>query len=151
MVTPQDRGRAAPKTGAKPKAAAKNSAPRLAKGLAAIDRIAVHPRRARNLPETVKTPLLEDCAMLKPEGVANTLEYTNPFTSVREIAAANPPPLLLCCGVKEKRFADNRRWAEAHMANLSVVEIDAGHGVNMEGAEAFNMHVSAFVKSHADP
>jgi hypothetical protein len=32
-----------------------------------------------------------------------------------------------------------------------VVEIDAGHGVNMEGAEAFNAHVCAFVKSHAGP
>jgi 2-succinyl-6-hydroxy-2,4-cyclohexadiene-1-carboxylate synthase len=131
--------------------APKSAANIRSKGLAAIDRIAVHPRRARNLPEAVKAPLLADCAMLKPEGVANTLEYTNPFTSVREIAAANPRPLLLCCGVKEKRFADNRQWAEANLTNLSVVEIDAGHGVNMEGAEAFNLHVCAFVKSHADP
>jgi 2-succinyl-6-hydroxy-2,4-cyclohexadiene-1-carboxylate synthase len=131
--------------------APKSAANIRSKGLAAIDRIAVHPRRARNLPEAVKAPLLADCAMLKPEGVANTLEYTNPFTSVREIAAANPRPLLLCCGVKEKRFADNRQWAEANLTNLSVVEIDAGHGVNMEGAEAFNVHVCAFVKSHADP
>ena len=131
--------------------APKSAANIRSKGLAAIDRIAVHPRRARNLPEAVKAPLLADCAMLKPEGVANTLEYTNPFTSVREIAAANPRPLLLCCGVKEKRFADNRQWAEANLTNLSVVEIDAGHGVNMEGAEAFNAHVRAFVKSHAGP
>ena len=131
--------------------APKSAANIRSKGLAAIDRIAVHPRRARNLPEAVKAPLLADCAMLKPEGVANTLEYTNPFTSVREIAAANPRPLLLCCGVKEKRFADNRQWAEANLTNLSVVEIDAGHGVNMEGAEAFNAHVCAFVKSHAGP
>jgi 2-succinyl-6-hydroxy-2,4-cyclohexadiene-1-carboxylate synthase len=131
--------------------APKSAANIRSKGLAAIDRIAVHPRRARNLPEAVKAPLLADCAMLKPEGVANTLEYTNPFTSVREIAAANPRPLLLCCGVKEKRFADNRQWAEANLTNLSVVEIDAGHGVNMEGAEAFNLHVCAFVKAHADP
>ena len=83
--------------------------------------------------------------------MASTLAYTNPFTSVRDIAVENPRPLLLCCGIKEKRFAANRRWAEAHMANLSVVEIDAGHGVNMEGAEAFNAHVCAFVQSHAYP
>lgn len=131
--------------------AAKSAANIRSKGSAAIDRIPVHPRRARNLPEVVKAPLLADCATLKPEGVANTLEFTNPFTSVRDIAAANPRPLLLCCGVKEKRFADNRHWAEAHVANLRVVEIDAGHGVNMEGADAFNEHVCAFIRSHAYP
>ena len=54
--------------------APKSAANIRSKGLAAIDRIAVHPRRARNLPEAVKAPLLADCAMLKPEGVANTLE-----------------------------------------------------------------------------
>jgi hypothetical protein len=59
--------------------------------------------------------------------------------------------LLLCCGVKEKRFADNRHWAEAHVANLSVIEIDAGHGVNMEGSDAFNEYVCAFIRSHAYP
>ena len=131
--------------------APKSAANIRSKGLAAIDRIPVHPRRARNLPAAVKGPLLADCARLKPQGVASTLAYTNPFTSVRDIAVENPRPLLLCCGIKEKRFAANRRWAEAHMANLSVVEIDAGHGVNMEGAEAFNAHVCAFVQSHAYP
>ena len=118
-------------------------------GLAAINRIAVHPRRARNLPEPVKEPLLADCAKLKPAGVANTLEYTNPYTSIRAIAASNVKPALLCCGVKEKRFAANREWAETHMANLSVIEIVAGHGVNMEGADTFDAHVCAFIRLHS--
>ena len=117
-------------------------------GLTAIDRIPVHPRRARNLPAVVKEQLMEDCANIKPEGVANTLEFTNPFTSIRHLAATNPRPALLCYGVKERRFADNKTWAEKHMANLSIVEIDAGHGVNMDGAEAFDRHVCNFIRQH---
>ncbi len=119
-------------------------------GLAAIDRIPVHPRRARSLPEAVKAPLLADCAQLKPEGVANTLEHTNPYTSIRQLAPSNSRPVLLCCGTKERRFADNRRWAESHMANLTIVDIEAGHGVNMEGAQAFNEQVCAFIRTHTN-
>ena len=129
--------------------AAKSAANIREGGLAAIDRIPVHPRRARNLPDQVKTQLLADCANLKPEGVANTLQHTNPFTSVRELAPTNPRPALLCHGTKERRFGDNRAWAEAHMQNLSVVEIEAGHGVNMEGAEDFNRRVCDFIRQHA--
>ena len=54
------------------------------------NRIPVHPRRARNLPTLVKEQLMEDCANIKPEGVANTLEFTNPFTSIRHLAPTNP-------------------------------------------------------------
>jgi pimeloyl-ACP methyl ester carboxylesterase len=130
--------------------AAKSAANIRQGGLAAIDRIPVHPRRARNVPAVVKGPLLEDCANLKPEGVANTLEYTNPFTSIRELAPTNPRPTLLCHGIKERRFADNKAWAQAHMQNLSVVEIDAGHGVNMEGQQAFDQHVCDFIRQWSD-
>jgi 2-succinyl-6-hydroxy-2,4-cyclohexadiene-1-carboxylate synthase len=119
-------------------------------GIQAIDRIPVHPRRARNVPEAVRTQLLEDCANLKPEGVASTLQHTNPFTSIRALAPNNPRPVLLCHGTKERRFADNKTWAQAHMQNLSVVDIDAGHGVNMEGAADFDRHVCDFIRRHTD-
>jgi hypothetical protein len=36
------------------------------------------------------------------------------------------------------------------MANLSIVEIDAGHGVNMDGAEAFDRHVCNFIRQHTE-
>lgn len=120
-------------------------------GISAIDRIPVHPRRARNLPALVKDQLLKDCANLKPEGIANTLEFTNPYTSIRGFAASNSRPALLCYGNKERRFAANKAWAEAHMTNLSVCEIEAGHGVNMEGADAFNQQVCDFIRRHIQP
>ena len=83
--------------------------------------------------------------------MANTLEFTNPYTSIRHLAATNPRPALLCYGVKERRFAGNKAWAEEQMVNLSIVEIDAGHGVNMDGAEAFDRHVCDFIRQHRRP
>ncbi len=128
---------------------AEESALRIAeRGAAAIRRIPVHPRFARRLPDPVREMLLEDTAKLKPAGVANTIRYTTPGVSVRNIAAGNPRPALLCCGRHEKRFAPSRQWAEANMAGLSVVSLDAGHGVNMEDASGFNAEVTNFIRRH---
>jgi hypothetical protein len=33
------------------------------------------------------------------------------------------------------------------MANLTCVSFDAGHGVNMEAADGFNMAVTQFIQS----
>ena len=129
---------------------AEESAARIVeRGADAIRRIPVHPRFARRLPEPVREMLMEDTARLKPTGIANTIRYTTPGVSVRDIAADNPRPALLCFGTHEKRFADARQWAEDNMADLSVVDLDAGHGVNMEDAAGFNAEVTSFIRRHS--
>ncbi len=129
---------------------AEESAARIVEhGDAAIRKIAVHPRFAKRLPEGVRAMLLEDTRKLKPEGVARTLLHTTPGVSVRDIAAENPRPALLCHGVHETRFAPSKAWAEANMRSLAVVDLDAGHGVNMEDAQGFNEHVTHFIRQHA--
>lgn len=116
-------------------------------GLAAIERIPVHPRRARALPANIYAALMRDAAKLSPIGVANTLLATNPNTCIRDIAPDNPRPSLLCAGDKERRFKTNKLWALENMAKLSTVNFDAGHGVNMEAAEEFNVAVIGFIES----
>lgn len=118
-------------------------------GLSAIERIAVHPRHARRLPQTVYDALLQDSKKLSPDAVANTLLRTNVDVSTRDIASTNPRPALLAFGRHEKRFSAAKDWALANMANLKVIEMDAGHAVNMEDAEAFNAAWIAFIREHA--
>ena len=120
-------------------------------GRRAIERIPVHPRYARRLPAEVSRRLREDADRLSPTGVANTLLATNLTASTRDIAGSNPRPALLCFGRHEKRFHASRDWAEAHMANLTVVSLDAGHAVNMEDAAGFNNAVVQFVAALLDP
>ena len=76
------------------------------------------------------------------------LRYTNPCVSVRSEVHGNARPALLVCGARERRFQPHRAFAEANMPCLEIVDIDAGHGVNMEAHETFNAAVASFIRCH---
>ncbi len=118
----------------------------LSGGQAAMRRIAVHPRHARKLPEPVYEALMADADLLQPLGIANTLRYTTPEVSVRYELAGNSKPALLVCGTREKRFQPHREFLETNMPNLTVAELSAGHGVNMETHGDFDRIVGDFVR-----
>ncbi len=119
-----------------------------AQGLSAIEKIPVHPRYARRLPEDVKAALLADAANLSPAGVAAALTTTNPQASVRQAVVDNPRPALLCFGRHEQKFTPTRDWLIDHVPNLQEVQLNAGHAVNMEDAAGFNAAVAAFIQGH---
>ena len=77
--------------------------------------------------------------------------FTVPGVSSYADAAANTLPTLMCVGVREERFAENRRYIEQHMAHLEVVELNGGHGVNMDVPADFNAAVRAFFERFIDP
>lgn len=122
------------------------SAERVRKGgMEEIDRIRVHPRHARRLPGEIHEALLEDARRLDIGGVANTVRYTTPRASVRDDLAAIRVPALLACGRFERRFRPHRDFAAARMPGLAVVDMDAGHAVNMQAAGQFNRAVIDFL------
>jgi len=114
-------------------------------GLKAIEKMPIHPRHAMGLPEAVFTPLLARSQLLNPTGIAHMLAVTVPQASTRDRIGRNQVPALLLNGVHEKRFQPFAEFAAANMPLLTVEEIDAGHGVNMQAAEAFNACVQEFV------
>lgn len=116
-------------------------------GAAAIAKIPVHPKRAYTLPKTVYEALLADAALLSPTGVANTYLGTMPYTNILDVAGSNSRPALMCWGEKERRFAPLAQWAIEHMANLEVIKLQAGHGVNMEASAGFNDAVTEFIRA----
>ncbi len=120
----------------------------IAEGIPAIDRIAVHPRHAKHLPERVKTPLLSDAAQHTPLGIANVMAYTTPHISVRQRIHLNTRPALLIQGKRETRFNPFAEHALAHMTCLDSVELNTGHGVNMEDANGFNQALITFIRQH---
>lgn len=121
----------------------------IAEGIPAIDRIAVHPRHAKHLPQSVKTPLLADAAQHTPLGIANVMAFTTPHISVRQRIHLNTRPALLIQGRRETRFNPFADHALAHMTRLEHVALDTGHGVNMEDANGFNQAVISFVRQHS--
>ena len=114
-------------------------------GMQEIDRIRVHPRHARRLPREIHEALLKDARQLDPEGVANTVRYTTPRASVRGELGAIRVPALLACGRFERRFQPHRDFAAARVPGLAVVDMDAGHAVNMQAADQFNNTVIDFL------
>lgn len=128
---------------------ARDAAARVRKGgKDALERMAVHPRRAKRLPPALYQALLADADLIDPEGIAKALEYTMPTASVRAELKDNTQPALLVCGRFERRFAAHRAYAEEVMPALTIADVDSGHAVNMSAAAAFDEAVSAFVRRH---
>ena len=71
-----------------------------------------------------------------------------PYTNILDIAGDNLRPALMCWGTKERRFAPLAEWAATHMANLKIVKLNTGHGVNMEDSSGFNDAVIEFIRAH---
>ncbi len=118
-------------------------------GHAAMERIPVHPRHGRKLPPLVYDALLADAARHDPQGVASTIGITNPEVCVRDRLGENTRPACLLWGRKERRFQPLAAFARETMPALTVVELDAGHGMNMEQPAAFNAGVLRFLEQTA--
>ena len=116
-----------------------------------LEKLPMHPLQARFLREDVKTALIKDCSEASPLGVANTMRYTMPEVSVREEIHQNKVPSLLACGKWEKRFEVFRTFARDHMPHLDIVDLDAGHAVNVGAFEAFNEAVVSFIQRQEHP
>lgn len=113
-------------------------------GSAALERLAVHPSRATTLPQPIKEALLADAQRLDPQAIAKTLEITLPALSVRDCFSRLEPPALLLHGIKERRFRPLAAYAQTSLPTLNTVELDSGHGVNMEQPDAFNQALRRF-------
>lgn len=106
-------------------------------GQAVIERLPIHPVGATRIPPATHRALLEDAALLDPGGVARTLRYTVPDSSVRERAAENRVPGAPGLRRAREALSTTSQFAERTMPHLEVVGLDAGHAVNMEAADAF--------------
>jgi pimeloyl-ACP methyl ester carboxylesterase len=114
-------------------------------GRSTLAELSMHPSRGRRLPGDVRDALTADAELHEPAGVARTFRHTVPASPVHSLVATNRVPALLVVGRHERGFAPARRYAEAVMPQLTVVEADAGHAVNAEDAPCFNTAVAAFL------
>ena len=122
----------------------------LGEGREGFEKLPIHPIHAHQLPEDVRAALIKDCLSISPLGAANTMRYTLPGVSVRPMITRNSVPTLLVCGKKEKRFVPFKDYAKARMPLLEIVDVEAGHAVNIEAAQEFNAAVRTFVCKHAE-
>ncbi len=114
-------------------------------GQAAMLRIPVHPAHGWRLPQRVRSALVEDARSHQPAGVAHTIDITIPAISERERLTENTRPACLIRGSRENRFTEMAAFARRTMPHLTIEEMDAGHGMNMEQPDQFNQAVLRFL------
>lgn len=116
-------------------------------GLAGVEALRVHPRHASRLPPEVHQELVQDAANMQPMAIAESYRYLNPESSVRDQLANMRVPTMLACGRYEKRFSPLRDYAAEHFPGLEIVDMEAGHPVNIQAADAFNEHATRFFEA----
>ncbi|MBT6274063.1 MAG: alpha/beta hydrolase [Chromatiales bacterium] len=117
-------------------------------GMSAVEALRVHPKHATRLPADVHAELVADAALIEPLAIADSYRYLNPGSSVRDQIGNLTVPTMLACGRYEKRFIPHREFAETAITDLRVVDLEAGHAVNIQAADAFDAATCEFFKEH---
>ena len=114
-------------------------------GRQTLEALPFYPKPSHRLAPELWQDLVRDGALISPNAVAETIHTTVPHLSVAEDLARIAVPTLLVNGTREAAFQALRDLAARDIPNLSVVDLDGGHSVNLDRAEAFNKAVTTFL------
>ena len=114
-------------------------------GKKALEELRIHPRHAKRFPEDIKAEMVADADRIAPEGILRSIALTSPSLSIADRLGEIRVPTLLVNGIWEKRFQPMRERAASLIPGVTVVDLPAGHSVNIEAAEGFDQAVAAFV------
>ena len=119
----------------------------LADGIQALRRLPFHPRHALRLDADLRARLVREADQVNPAAVVKLNLLTGPSLSVLSELGQIQCSTLLINGRFEKRFQPMRERALAQIRHCEVVDLDAGHAVNLEQPVAFNHAVTQFVQN----
>lgn len=118
-------------------------------GREALKAFPFHPKPSKRLPPAIWEDLVADAELLVPRAVAETLRTTAPDLSVAADLGRVSVPTLLVNGLRETAFQPLRDVAARHIPGLTIVDLDGGHSVNLDNADAFNAAVASFISRRA--
>ncbi|MDJ0850925.1 MAG: alpha/beta fold hydrolase [Myxococcota bacterium] len=105
-----------------------------------------HPCHARRFPPTLKAEMEVAADAVDRFALWHAGATTAAELSCRQVAADIAVPTLLVNGRFEKSFQADREFAAATVPGIEVVDLDAGHSVNIEAAEGFDGAVADFAR-----
>ena len=120
----------------------------VAQGRAALEEMAFYPRRTGRLAPEVEDELARDAELIALKGMALSFMVTVPGLSVADRLGQIAVPTLLVNGRREKSFQPLRGAAAAAIPGLDVIDLEGGHPINLDQADAFNAAVTAFLAEH---
>ena len=110
-----------------------------------IDNFPLHPSRSRHLPPDIKDALVQDVELIDITGFKNTLLYTLPQSSVRDMLSKSQVPTLMIVGRHDRAFLPLSEIAIKLIPELYVQVFDGGHAVNIDAALEFNKTIKDFI------
>lgn len=116
-------------------------------GMTSTREITVHPINATRLPEAIKDRLVA-AADAVPVHVARLVSgQRDSWKSVDEMANL-AMPVLLVNGRWEKAFQQTLDQVRDAIDHIEIIDLEGGHAINIEQAEAFDAAVLDFVQRH---
>jgi pimeloyl-ACP methyl ester carboxylesterase len=103
-----------------------------------------HPVHAKRFPEALKQRMVAAADRVEAYAVWQAMQSTAPALSCRDVAGQIETPMLLVNGRFEKVFQPDREFAAREVPGIEVLDLDAGHSVNIEAAAPFNEAVIDF-------
>ena len=118
-------------------------------GLAALRSEQFHPRFARRFPPDLRRVLSEDADKIDLPTYIQLVAKVMPAVSLKDVPDSSPRvPTLLINGRHERGFQPIREELAAIWPNLSIVDIDGGHSVNIENPRGFENALLDFFAGH---
>jgi len=112
----------------------------------AIDlrKLPYHPCHAKRFSAELRERMEKAADVIPRHAIAHATAVTGPDLSSRSTAHTLRTPTLLVNGRFEKAFQADRDWAAATIPGIEVVDLDAGHSVNVEAPDGFVDALVAF-------
>jgi pimeloyl-ACP methyl ester carboxylesterase len=107
-----------------------------------------HPCHARRFPANLKAQMETAADAIEAYPLWQAATTTARDLCCRDVAARLRVPTLIVNGRYEKSFQPDRAFALATIPGLEVVDLDAGHSVNIEAAAGFDAAVIDFAGRH---
>ena len=109
-----------------------------------LRRLPFHPCHAKRFPPALKARMEEAADTIPPYAVWQATATTAAELSCREVVSGLRLPTLLVNGRFEKSFQADRDFAERSIEGIAIVDLDAGHSVNVEAPQAFDRALVEF-------
>jgi 2-succinyl-6-hydroxy-2,4-cyclohexadiene-1-carboxylate synthase len=109
-----------------------------------LESMPMHVKHARRIPQPVKAQMLADADLLNPRAIAMLMKHGLPSLSALGFLGRLTLPALLLNGRFESKFQPLRDLALTLLPTLEVVDLEGGHCINVECADAANAAVVSF-------
>jgi len=108
-----------------------------------------HPCHAKRFPPELKARMEAAADEVPRMALGHAVTTTGVGVACRALAPRLAVPTLLVNGRFEKVFQPDRDFAAASISGIEVVDLDAGHSVNIEAADGFGRALIDFGRRHS--